>query len=66
MQPTEIFTKTVRTGVPASKETKTVQLPSTAAAIPASRDVVKVEIKLLLHWASKQLDQLSMQQENNN
>lgn len=68
MQPTEIFARTVKTGIPVSMDTKTVQLnpKSTTQPIHAPRDVVKVEIKLLLHWASKQLDQLSLGKENNN
>ena len=68
MQPTEIFARTVKTGIPASKDTKTVQLnpKNNTDTIHAPRDVVNVEIKLLLHWASKQMDQLSLNKENSN
>lgn len=66
MQPTEIFAQTVKTGIPASKDPKIQQAPQTNTTEHAPRDMVKVEIKLLLHWASNQLDQLTISQENNN
>ena len=59
MQPTEIFTETVKTGISPNVETKPVKTVHPKSESLEARDVIRVDIKLLLHWASKQLDQCS-------
>ena len=66
MQPTEIFAQTVRTGIPASKDPKIQNTQQTSTTEHASRDMVRVEIKLLLQWASNQLDNITISGKNSN